>query len=240
MEIKRLKDNQIRCALTEEEIIEMGFSIDDIIGNGEVTQKFMQVVLEKVEEQESIDVGHISPMVRAELMPDHSMAITFGGISPEEKKGMLNRIMEMMEELSGRQNEEGVSVSQTQKDALTGKESFLEKGGSAGKRTSMEKDTIPEDAKLALEFSTIDEAVRISKVFLEKEKLPLSSFYKMKNKYYLIMEFEGFAKEEMKQLAFTIVEYGNRRIAETAGIAFIKEHGKCILAKNAVTDLMQL
>jgi len=223
MEIKRLKDNQIRCALTEEEIIEMGFNIDDIIGNGEVTQKFMQVVLEKVEEQEAIDVGHISPMVRAELMPDHSMAITFGGISPEEKKGMLNRIMEMMEELSGRQSEgEALAAVQTEKE------------------TGNEKEEIQENAKLALEFSSIDEAVRISKVFIGKEKLPFSSFYKMKDKYYLIMEFEGFVKSEMKALAFTIVEYGNRRIAETAGIAFIKEHGKCILAKDAVSDLMQL
>lgn len=227
MEIKRLKDNQIRCALTEEEIIEMGFNIDDIIGNGEVTQKFMQVVLEKVEEQESIDVGHISPMVRAELMPDHSMAITFGGISPEEKKGMLNRIMEMMEELSGRQGEEEAPAAvQTEKEA--------------GKEKGNEKEEIQEDARLALEFSTIDEAVRISKVFIGKEKLPFSSFYKMRDKYYLIMEFEGFVKAEMKTLAFTIVEYGNRRIAETAGIAFIKEHGKCILAKDAVSSLMQL
>lgn len=217
MEIKRLKDNQIRCALTEEEIVEMGFSIDDIIGNGEITQKFMQVVLEKVGEQEAIDVGHISPMVRAELMPDHSMAITFGGISPEDKKGMLNRIMEMMEELSGRQNEE---------EALAAPQA--------------EQKAIQEDTKLALEFLSIDEAVRISKVFLEKEKVPASSFYKMKDKYYLIMEFEGFTKTEMKALAFTIVEYGNRRFAEKAGIAFIKEHGKCILSKDAVFDLMQL
>ena len=224
MEIKRLKDNQIRCALTEEEIIEMGFNIDDIIGNGEVTQKFMQVVLEKVEEQESIDVGHISPMVRAELMPDHSMAITFGGISPEEKKGMLNRIMEMMEELSGKQSEGETALADSQTE----------------KEVENEKESIQEDAKLALEFSTIDEAVRISKVFIGKEKLPFSSFYKMKDKYYLIMEFEGFVKAEMKTLAFTIVEYGNRRIAETAGIAFIKEHGKCILAKDAVSSLMQL
>lgn len=217
MEIKRLKDNQIRCALTEEEIIEMGFNIDDIIGNGEVTQKFMQVVLEKVEEQESIDIGHISPMVRAELMPDHSMAITFGGISPEDKKGMLNRIMEMMEELSGRQNEEEAPVA-----------------------LQTEKEAIQEDTKLALEFLSIDEAVRISKLFMGKEKMPFSSFYKMKDKYYLIMEFGGFVKSEMKALAFMIVEYGNRRIAETAGIAFIKEHGKCIFSKDAVSNLMQL
>ena len=214
MEIKRLKDNQIRCALTEEEIEEMGFNIDDIIGNGEVTQKFMQVVLEKLGEQEDIDVGHLSPMVRAELMPDHSMAITFGGISPEDKKNMLNRIMEMMEELSGREGTE-----QKQKE---------------------EKIKIPESAKLAVEFNAIEEAIRMSKLFMEKEQLPVSSFYKMKEKYYLILEFKKLAKEEIKQLAFTLVEYENQRISTDSGIAYIKEHGKCILKKDALLDLMQL
>ena len=216
MEIKRLKDNQIRCALTEEEIIEMGFSIDDIIGNGEVTQNFMRVVLEKVEEQESIDVGLISPMVRAELMPDHSMAITFGGISPEDKKGMLDKIMEMMDQLTGRLEEE--------------EEKELETTGAK----------IQEDTKLALEFPSIEEAVKISKLFQGRESLPFSSFYKMQDKYYLIMEFEGFPKDEMKALAFLIVEYGYRRIATEAGVAYLKEHGKCILAQEAILDLMEL
>lgn len=45
MEIKRVGENKIRCALTEDEIREMGFDIDEIIGNGEATQKFMRVVL---------------------------------------------------------------------------------------------------------------------------------------------------------------------------------------------------
>ena len=51
MEIKRVGENKIRCALTEDEIREMGFDIDEIIGNGEATQKFMRVVLKIVEEQ---------------------------------------------------------------------------------------------------------------------------------------------------------------------------------------------
>ena len=214
MEIKRLKDNQIRCALTEEEIEEMGFTIDDIIGNGEISQKFMQVVLEKVEEQEDIDIGHISPMVRAELMPDHSMTITFGGISPEDKKNMLNRIMEMMEELSGKEE-----IEQKKKE---------------------EKIAIPESAKLSVEFNTIEEAVFMSKLFKGKEQMPGSSFYKMKEKYYLILEFGKLAKEEIKQFAFTLVEYENQRISTESGIAYIKEHGKCILKKDALLDLIKL
>jgi adapter protein MecA 1/2 len=40
MEIKRVGENKIRCALTEDEIRKMGFDIDEIIGNGEATQKF--------------------------------------------------------------------------------------------------------------------------------------------------------------------------------------------------------
>ena len=42
MEIERLGENKIRCALSEEEIREMGYNIDEIIGNTEVTQEFMR------------------------------------------------------------------------------------------------------------------------------------------------------------------------------------------------------
>ena len=49
MEIKRIGENQIRCALTEKEIQEMGFEIDDIIANSEMTQKFMHLVIDRVE-----------------------------------------------------------------------------------------------------------------------------------------------------------------------------------------------
>lgn len=220
MEIKRLSNNQIRCALTEEEIEEMGFTLDEIIGNGETTQKFMKVVLEKVEEQEQIDVDLLSPMVRAELLPDHSMAITFGGITEEEKKGMFGKILEMMGQMAGKA------------DHLSEPEIAAD--------SSDDDEVFEESTQLGLEFASIEEAIRISKIFSGKEKLPQSSFYKMNEKYYLFMEFEGFSKQEMKPLAFTAVEYNNRRIAEPSGIAYIKEHGKCILAQDAICDLVQL
>ena len=81
MEIERLGENKIRCALSEEEIREMGYNIDEIIGNTEVTQEFMRAVVELVEEQGNISMQNISPVVKAELLQDHSMAITFGGDS---------------------------------------------------------------------------------------------------------------------------------------------------------------
>lgn len=218
MDIKRLKDNQIRCALTEAEIEEMGFSIDDIIGNGEITQRFMKVVLEKVEEQEAIDIELLSPMVRAELLPDHSMAITFGGITEEEKKGMFGKILDMMNQMAGKAEASVESAEQEQAESMEFTSSTL----------------------LALECSSIEDAVRMSKLFSGKNKMPQSGFYKMQEKYYLLMDFKGFSKQEIKPLAFTAVEYNNRRIANAAGIAYIKEHGKCILAEDAIFNLAQL
>ncbi|MDD7637494.1 MAG: adaptor protein MecA, partial [Clostridiales bacterium] len=61
MEIKRIGENKVRCALTEDEIRELGFDIDEIIGNSETTQQFMRVVLGLVEEQEHINIEDISP-----------------------------------------------------------------------------------------------------------------------------------------------------------------------------------
>ena len=59
MEIERLGENKIRCALSEEEIREMGYNIDEIIGNTEVTQEFMRAVVELVEEQGNISMQNI-------------------------------------------------------------------------------------------------------------------------------------------------------------------------------------
>ena len=101
MDIKRLNKNQIRCTITEQEIEELGFQIDDIIGNTEDAQKFMNVVLGKIAEQEKIDTELTSPIVRAELLPDHSMTLTFGGITEEEKNDMIDRIMNIIDRLAG-------------------------------------------------------------------------------------------------------------------------------------------
>lgn len=233
MDIKRLNDNQIRCALTEAEIEEMGFSIDDIIGNGEITQRFMRVVLEKVEEQEAINVELLSPMVRAELLPDHSMAITFGGITEEEKKGMFGKILEMMNQMAGK-------TEASTEPGCQGCEDKEEEVFEQQLEDTADEEVFKKSTQLALAGNSIEDAVRMSKLFLGKEKVPQSSLYKMNDKYYLIMEFKGFSKNEIKLLAFTAVEYDNARIATPAGIAYIKEHGKCILVKDAICDLIQL
>ena len=114
MEIEHIGDNKIRCALTEQEIESLGYDIDEIIANSEITQEFMHTVLELVEEQEHIQMEGISPMVKAELLQDHSMAITFGADKEVSLRDLVNTVSHM--------------ISQLDPDAALGKQAEAEEG----------------------------------------------------------------------------------------------------------------
>lgn len=215
MEIKRVGENKIRCALTETEIQELGFDIEDIIGNSETTQKFMRVVVSLVEEQEHINMENVSPMVKAELLQDHTMAITFGGDSDMSFKGLVDTINRLMNQIKPEKLEELKKISEN------------------------EKKTSDEPMICALCFRDMKSLVEMSKLCFT-EKVPKSSLYKLQGKFHVVMDFSGFEKEEMRPFAFGAVEYDDMHYSEPAQIAYIQEHGECIMKKDALQTLMQL
>lgn len=239
MEIKKLGENKIRCALSEEEIHGMGYDIDEIIGNTDITQKFMKAVVALVEEKTKISMENISPMVKAELLQDHSMAITFGGESEYNFKSLADTVGQLMSQLAPEKLEQFHQMNdETKKIAM---QDFLKQYGEL-----LERDTESKEKEklfsflLSLEFSTISDAVSLFKHVLSQEKLPKSSLYKWKDKYYVILDFVGFYKEELKTFAFSVVEFYDGEFGEEARSVFIKEHGTCIVENEAVQMLMQL
>ena len=252
MEIERLGENKIRCALSEEEIQEMGYNIDEIIGNTEVTQEFMRAVVELVEQKSDISMQNISPVVKAELLQDHSMAITFGGDSEMSFKNLVDTVGQLLNQLAPDKINEFGQMNQEEKQSTI--DDFLEKYRTKYVRTQRrhrrketdkaeaedESEVFETSVPFSLEFSSLDEVLRLIRLTPFTEKVPACSFYKFRQKYYLVMDLIHFSREELKPFAFTIVEYNKCRYAEPAQIAFIKEHGKCIVENEALQTLMQL
>lgn len=228
MEIKRIGENKVRCALTEEEIHELGFDIDEIIGNTETTQRFMRVVLELIEEQEHINVEQFSPMVKAELLQNHSMAITFGGDSDFSFKDLVDTMSRIANQLEPKVLEE--------LKAKAAQESQEENRKVQGQQTKKKN---AEPMICALCFDTLEDMRRMTHVCFPR-RVPLSSLYKMQDKYYLILNFDGFTKEDMRPFAFGTVEYDDAHYSDMGQIAHIMEHGLCIMKKSAIETLMQL
>lgn len=236
MEIKRIGENKIRCALTEEEIKDMGFDIDDIIGNGDTTQRFMRLVLSLVEQQEDINIENISPMVKAELLSDHSMAITFGGDSDMSFKDLMHAINQIMGQLTPEKMEEFKHLSREEKQDMV--DAFLQKRQKEEKKEAKsEKPKQP--MTCALVFSSFDKAVRMCRAGFQG-RIPESSLYKLEGEYFLVLDFTGFAKEELRSFAFAAVEYDDGRFSNEGQIAYIVEHGQIIVKKEAIQTLMTL
>ena len=233
MDIKRIGENKIRCALSESEIEQLGFDIDEIIGDSETTQRFIQSVLEAMEEQENIHLEHISPMVRAELLPDHSMAITFGGDSDMGLKDLVDTVSNLMSKIAPERLEEFKRLNQPKEDK---KES-----GQAKMDTDTAEDEKQQENRMvcALRFPSIVDAADMCKVCFQ-DKFPKSALYKLDGEYYLILDFTKFEKNEMRPFAFGAMEYDAGHISDEKQIAFIREQGSHIVKKEAVETLMQL
>ncbi len=215
MEIKRVGENQIRCALTEDEIRRMGFDIDEIIADTETTQRFMRVVLSIVEAQENINMEGIAPMVKAELLQDHSMAITFGGVSDSSFRSLVDTV--------------GSILNRLDPDKLRQLQA----------RAKETRETESEPMVCALRFVSWSDMERMSRVCF-RDRLPASSLYKLDDGYYLVLDFTGFSKEEMRPFALGTVEYDDGRCSEPAQIARIREHGVCLADRQALELLTQL
>ena len=233
MEIKRVGENKIRCALTEDEIRKMGFDIDEIIGNGEATQKFMRVVLKIVEEQENISLENISPMVKAELLSDHSMAITFGGDSDLSFQQLMDAISDLVGQMTPEKMQEFRNLSKEERQGVL--DAFLDQKKDTQEQRVAEEKQEKENKKkpskqqkelkkrqmiCALRFFDLDEASRMGRACFE--------------------DFSKFSRDEMRAFAFGAVEYDAGRISEIGQISYIREHGDCIVKKEALQTLMAL
>lgn len=246
MEIRRIGENQIRCALTEKEIQEMGFEIDDIIANSEMTQKFMHLVIDKVEAEGDICMDEMSPMVKAELLQDHSMAITFGGESEVSFKNLMETVNHLMNQLKPERMEELRKLGSKERQETI--ERFLEdyrrtlqedEADEADEEVETEKIYKKGAMTCALIFRNLDALIKMSQICFAK-RLPASSLYKLEGNYFLIMDFAGFTKSEMRRFAFASVEYDDNRLSDDGQLGYIVEHGECIVKKQALETLMQL
>ena len=77
MRFSRLGEHTIKCIISEDEIFDMGYTLDEIMSNGERTQEFMNCIFDKAEQefQMRFDLG--IKTVRADFLPDHTLSLTF-------------------------------------------------------------------------------------------------------------------------------------------------------------------
>lgn len=221
MEFFKDEKNSIRCIIREDEIEALGYTIDEIISNGIRTQEFMNEIFDMAEEELGMKFEKGRKAVRADVLPDHTLSLTFSEhpINPDEMMGHI-------------------------KDIISGLLQSLPKGekkSEAGNKLKSIKDVPERDTKVIVLFlfENPDILVRFAKT-LQLEYIGHNSLYKFEDGYFLMMDLTDMEELEVKRLSAIADEYVTDIFAGAEKRAFIWEHGKSILKEKAIEQLKLL
>lgn len=225
MEFSREGNHIIRCVITEEEIEELGYTIDDIISNGVRTQEFMNRIFDMAEQEldTKLDMGVKS--VRADIMPDHTISLTFSEHPGTE--GMMEHIKDIVNGLLN-------TIPKQKWDEI--------KAIKDNDKQSQKDDTTTSSALkiiVLFVFEDLDILIRYAKQ-VRMQVMPFNQLYKFDGAYFLMIDMTDCEEEEVKRLSALTDEYATDIFVGSEKRAFIYEHGKVILNERAIEQLREI
>ena len=225
MEFSREGNHVIRCVITEEEIEELGYTIDDIISNGVRTQEFMNQIFDMAERELDTKLEMGIKSVRADIMPDHTISLTFSEHPGTE--GMMEHIKDIVNGLLN-------TIPKQKWDEIKA----IKDNDVSSTEEKKENVSLQEIIVLFL-FDDLDILMRYAKQ-VQMRVMPQNQLYKFEGAYFLIMDMTNCEEEEVKRLSALTDEYATDIFVGTDKRALIYEHGTAILKERAIEQLQQI
>ncbi|MBP3676902.1 MAG: adaptor protein MecA, partial [Agathobacter sp.] len=173
MEFSRDGNNIIRCVISEEEIEELGYTIDDIISNGVRTQQFMNQIFDMAEQEFDTKFELGIKSVRADILPDHTISLTFSEHPGTE--GVMDHIKDIVNGLLN-------TIPKQKWDEI---KAIKDKETSNGSEEADLKQALKIIVLFA--FEELDTLMRYAKQ-VKVENIPFNQLYKFDGIYFLMMD----------------------------------------------------
>jgi len=225
MEFSRDGNNIIRCVITEEEIEELGYTIDDIISNGVRTQQFMNQIFDMAEQEFDTKFELGIKSVRADILPDHTISLTFSEHPGTE--GVMDHIKDIVNGLLN-------TIPKQKWDEL---KAIKDKETSNGSEEADLKQALKIIVLFA--FEELDTLMRYAKQ-VKVENIPFNQLYKFGGIYFLMMDMTDSNESDVKMLSALTDEYAADIFVGAEKRAFIYEHGKEIIKERAIETLREI
>lgn len=219
MEFSRIGKHTIKCVISEEEIYDLGFTLDDIMSNGERTQEFMNQIFDMAEQKFDTKFELGIKTVRADFLSDHSLSLTFSEHPASE--GMMEHLKDIVNGLIN-------SIPQEKwKEIKENKEKVQEN----------------EEAEpvvfVMLQFESFEHVNRFARV-AKVDELPPAILYKFEGYYYLHLDLSQTSQKDVMRLSVITDEYASDILAGKEKSATVFEHGECIIKEKALEILKSL
>lgn len=217
MEFSRVGEHTVKCVISEEEIYDLGYTLDEIMSNGERTQEFMNHIFDLAEQEFNTKFDMGIKTVRADFLANHTLSLTFSEHPATE--GMMEHLKDIVSGL----------VSALPKE--------IEEKAKEMKLSDMGNTAKPMVVLVA--FSDFDIAVRFAHM-VSPMQVPPSRLYKFEGKYYIQMELADYQEDCLSRLSVLTDEYSDNILAGASYKAFFEEHSKLIIKQNAIEAMAEL
>ncbi len=220
MEFSRVGQHTIKCIISEEEIEDLGYSIEDIMSNNARTQEFMNHIFDLAEQKFEMKFALGVKTVRADFLSDHTISLTFSE-HPITSSGMMQHLKDIVSGLIQSIPEEELKAHID-----------------SGKAKKTEKDN-KKEVHVMLQFQNMEHLIRFSKNSIQYARVK-NALYKWEEMYYLFLDLTTCKKEEVSKLSSLTDEFANRILTGKQKTAFVFEHGKCLIKEKAIETLSEI
>ncbi len=218
MRFKRISTDTVRCIVTEDELEANGLAMDDFLSNDGRTEEFLRKMITLAEQETGFKVQGGPMTIQVAVLPENTLALTFS-----EKQG--GNLMELLEGLRSAMSNLSEAVNEKA-------------------RQRSEQAVIPVEQKDAylLEFSDIrslqDFCISLVQGIEEQFQMD-SGLYRLRDEgvYCLILQRGAMGEKEVCQIMAASLEFMDAVSAEESQLAYIMEHGECVLPERAITTL---
>ena len=221
MRFKRISTDTVRCIVTQDELKENGLEMDDFLSNNGRTEEFLRKMIEQAEQEVGFKVQGGPLTIQVAVLPENKLALTFS----EKQAG---NIMEFLEGLRAAMS----NLSNA----------FVDK---KNEETAHEPVTARRKDMYLLEF----EELHSLQAFCGRLPEDIEGQLQMDSELYRLEEDESYClilrrgkmdEKQVCQVMSASIEFLDAVSAHEGQVAYIREHGKCILKEHAISQMQSL
>ena len=253
MRIERIDDKTIKCFVSNEELEQYEIDYKDFVMRSDKAREVVQEIITQAKEEVGYEPPKYAFDLQIMMVPNQGMVLTF----QEKDLADLQNNDFLMECLKEMQNlfKQGKApkgelhfpenlmemIGQMQSAASKGKDSKA--AGEPGKTTGQEKGTgvkkqegPPQPDFAVFAFRNIGRVMEYASV-LPKNLRVKSALYAMDGLYYIHMQKGGASYQRYSRACVQALEFAGLFAASEDRLDYLREHGECLIAEQALKKL---
>ena len=244
MEFRKIDDQKFQCLLFEEDLNENNISIDDFFKNDtEKIHNLLDVVMEEAEKSIGMSLGGEVMSLQLAPQPNHSILLTISS-GREDLNNMLKKAGDTVAKAFSKPERSNVIKNalgdelkslpfEAFGDSIDKFETFPDKETPVKKNSNILK-----AGYAVFKLNSFEDFEHFCEQCMKTWGIYNSLYkYEKDNIYYLVLEKGRCAEEKYRALLNILMEYGEFDSAKNERVAWIKEHCRSILDKNAINSV---